>query len=63
MWGAILLTMALQMAIIYVPFLHPIFKTTYLDIKAMAAIFIVTIAAVLFIELWKLIIKKTATTL
>jgi len=63
MWGAILLTMALQMAIIYVPFLHPIFKTTYLDIKAMAAIFIVTITAVLFIELWKLIIKKTGTNL
>jgi Ca2+-transporting ATPase len=58
MWGAIILTMLLQIAIIYVPFLQPIFKTCFLDIKAIAAILIVTIACVFMIELFKLFLKK-----
>jgi Ca2+-transporting ATPase len=58
MWGAILLTLALQLAIIYVPLLHPVFKTCYLGFSAMAAILIITIVCVFLIELLKLIGKK-----
>ena len=58
MWGAILLTLVLQLVIIYVPFLQPVFKTCYLNLKAIVAILIVTIISVFFIELLKLITKK-----
>jgi Ca2+-transporting ATPase len=58
MWGAILLTVVLQLAIIYVPFLHLVFKTCYLGFTAIAAILIVTIVCVFLIELFKLFLKK-----
>ena len=58
MWGAILLTLVLQLVIIYVPFLQPVFKTCYLNFKAIVTILIVTIISVFFIELLKMFTKK-----
>lgn len=53
MWGAILLTVALQMLIIYVPALDFIFKTTHLSLKAFEIIMMVTAASAVLIELIK----------
>ncbi|MBC7866660.1 MAG: cation-translocating P-type ATPase [Gloeobacteraceae cyanobacterium ES-bin-316] len=53
LWGAILLTIVLQLLIVYVPFLQPVFKTTSLGWEAMGAIGIVTFASVLLIEVIK----------
>src|SRR5690606_18264420 len=36
MWGAIALTVVLQLLIVYVPFLHPIFKTKALTWHVMS---------------------------
>jgi Ca2+-transporting ATPase len=58
MWGAIALTVALQLALVYVPFLQPIFKTAALDWKIMSAILIVTVACLALIELLKYINKR-----
>ncbi len=58
MWAAIAGTVALQLAIIYVPFLQTILKTSYLDWKAMATILMVTAAGVLCIELIKYLIRR-----
>lgn len=57
LWGAILLTVLLQMLIVYVPFLQPIFKTTALGVSSMTAISVVTIASILAIELLKLLTR------
>lgn len=53
MWGSIVLTVALQLLIIYVPFLQVIFKTTSLNWDAILIIILVTIASLFFIELIK----------
>ncbi|MES2777704.1 MAG: cation-translocating P-type ATPase [Bacteroidota bacterium] len=53
MWGAIALTVALQLLIMYVPFLQPIFKTTALGLKPMLVIVAVTVVSLLLIELLK----------
>ena len=58
MWAAIAGTVLLQLAIIYIPFLQNILKTSYLEWKAMAAILLVTAGGVLLIELIKLISRK-----
>ena len=58
MWAAIAGTVILQLAIIYVPFLQTILKTSYLDWKAMATILIVTTCGLICIELIKYIIKQ-----
>lgn len=53
MWGAIVLTVVLQLLIVYVPFLNTIFKTISLDGKIIGTILIVTLCCVLCIELLK----------
>lgn len=58
MWGAIVGTVVLQLLIVYVPFLQPVFKTTYLRWNAMATILIVTFGYVLCIEFLKYLNKR-----
>lgn len=60
MWGAILLTVSLQFLVIYVPFLQSIFKTSFLDFKAMGIILCTSFSAVLGIELLKFFYNKSA---
>ncbi len=59
MWGAIILTVLLQLTIVYTPFLQPVFKTATLEWKPMSVILIVTLACVLCIELVKYLTKRT----
>ena len=58
MWAAITGTIILQLLIVYLPFLHSIFKTTALPWNIMLMIVIVTIVCILLIELVKLLNKK-----
>ena len=58
MWGAIVLTVILQLLIVYLPFLQSIFKTATLAWDAMTAILLITIASVLCIEFLKLMNKR-----
>jgi Ca2+-transporting ATPase len=58
MWGAIMLTVVLQLLIVYVPFLNTIFKTISLDGKIIGTILIVTLCCVLCIELLKYLIRE-----
>jgi Ca2+-transporting ATPase len=58
LWGAIVLTVILQMLIVYVPFLQSIFKTTALAWNAMAVILTVTVGSVLGIEFLKYLDKR-----
>lgn len=55
MWIAIFATIIMQLAIIYIPFLSGVFKTTALPGKAMIAIVLVTFASLLGIEAVKYI--------
>ena len=57
MWAAIAGTVALQLAIVYVPFLQTILKTGYLEWKAMFTILIITACGVLSIELLKFFMR------
>ncbi len=59
MWGAIILTVLLQLLIVYVPFLDTIFKTTPLGWDIMLMITSVTFVCIIFIELVKLLNKKS----
>lgn len=47
MWAAILLTVTLQLLIIYVPYLHPVFKTTALPWPVMNGVLMATFIAAL----------------
>ncbi|TMI62725.1 MAG: cation-translocating P-type ATPase [Bacteroidetes bacterium] len=58
LWGAIVITVVLQLLIVYVPFLNSIFKTTALAWNAMAVILMVTIGTVLCIEFLKYLNKR-----
>jgi len=58
LWGAIVLTVILQLLIVYVPFLQSIFKTTALAWNAMTAILIATVGSVLSIEFLKYLNKR-----
>ena len=58
MWAAIAGTVLLQLAIIYVPFLQAILKTSYLNWQAMATILMVTVGGVFCIELVKFLTKR-----
>jgi Ca2+-transporting ATPase len=58
MWGAIVLTVALQLMIVYLPFIQPIFKTTALDWKVMTVILIVTLSCIIGIEVVKYFLNK-----
>ncbi len=53
MWGAIVLTIILQVSIVYLPFLQTIFKTTSLDGDVLGIILLVTLGCVLCIEFLK----------
>ena len=57
-WGAILLTVILQLLIIYVPLLQTVFKTAALTFNALAAVIAITIVCVLIIELVKYLNKR-----
>ncbi|MDP2211628.1 MAG: HAD-IC family P-type ATPase, partial [Candidatus Aquicultor sp.] len=61
--GAILLTCALQAAIVYVPFLNPIFKTVPLSFTELAVTFSLSAVALVAVEAGKLYGKKSITTL
>ena len=58
MWGAIILTVILQLLIVYVPFLDTIFKTTPLSWNIMLMISSTTFACIILIEFIKLLNKK-----
>ena len=58
LWGSIVLTVVLQLLIVYVPFLQPIFKTTALTWNAMAVILAVTAGSILCIEFLKYLNKR-----
>ena len=58
MWGAIAGTVALQLLIVHVPFLQPIFKTAGLGWDAAIAILIVTVVCIICIESLKFFYKK-----
>jgi Ca2+-transporting ATPase len=58
MWGAIILTVALQLLIVYVPFLDTIFKTSPLNWRIMMNIMIATLASLFFIECVKILSKR-----
>lgn len=53
MWGTIILTIALQLLIIYVPFLQPVFKTAFLDLHIMLIILGVILVSLFCIEVIK----------
>ena len=58
MWGAIVLTIMLQLLIVYIPFLQTIFKTTALNLEVMGIALLITLAAVLCIEFVKYFHKR-----
>ena len=58
MWSTIILTVILQLLIVYVPFLDSIFKTTPLDWNIILMIVIVNFVCIAFIEFVKLINKR-----
>lgn len=58
MWATIVLTVGLQLSIIYIPFLQAIFKTSHIPQLAMTSILIVTFSCIIFIELLKFGSKK-----
>jgi Ca2+-transporting ATPase len=58
LWGAIVLTVIMQLLIVYVPFLQSIFKTTALAWNAMAVILLATVGTVLCIESIKYLNKR-----
>jgi Ca2+-transporting ATPase len=58
MWGAILLTVVLQLFIIYLPSLHGIFKTTAVPLNVMIMILAITLLCITGVELLKYSGKK-----
>jgi Ca2+-transporting ATPase len=58
LWIVILVTIALQLLIVYVPYLQTIFKTASLDIAALEVIIAATFIGVLGIELIKYLTNK-----
>ncbi|MDZ4712155.1 MAG: cation-translocating P-type ATPase [bacterium] len=58
MWGSIVLTLILQLAIVYLPFLQYVFKTAPLGWDLMSNIILVTMGCVVCIELLKIISKR-----
>jgi Ca2+-transporting ATPase len=58
MWGAIVLTIILQLLIVYLPFFQSFFKTNAFSWDAMAMILIATLGCVLCMELFKFLNKR-----
>jgi len=57
MWGAILLTVLLQLSIVYIPGLHFIFKTSALNSEVMQMLLVLTLFAIFLIDALKIIFK------
>lgn len=57
-WLAIILTVILQMLLVYLPIAHPVFKTVSLSWNAMTIIGIVTLICVFCIDLLKIPFKR-----
>lgn len=55
--GGIIVTIILQLCLIYIPFLQRTFKTSHLDWKAMGMILTITLVCIFLIEIIKLIVK------
>ncbi|HEX6913933.1 MAG TPA: cation-translocating P-type ATPase [Chitinophagaceae bacterium] len=58
MIGALLLTFLLQILIVFIPALQPVFKTAFIDLKAAAAIAIVMVASMVLRDLTKIFIAR-----
>ena len=58
MWITIVITIILQLLLIFVPFLHPVFKTTSLSRESITMIGLVSIISLLCIELLKFVSNK-----
>ena len=58
MWMAVLLTIILQLLLVYFLPLQSIFHTAYLNLPQMAAVVSLTLGSMLFIELLKLVSRK-----
>ncbi len=56
--GSVLLTVVLQAGLVYIPALHPVFKTVSLDNSLLMEIIIIPLACLLLIELIKLFYYK-----
>jgi Ca2+-transporting ATPase len=56
--GAISLTIALQLCLIYVPYLNEIFKTSPLDLTELLLCFLLSSVVILAVEIEKLLIRK-----
>ena len=56
--AALVLTVALQMLIIYVPYLHTFFRTDYLELWQMLVVILMSSLAFFFLKLLKLIVKR-----
>jgi Ca2+-transporting ATPase len=57
MLGAVALTVALQMAVVYVPFLQVVFETTALPITDLLVPVLAALAVLLVVEVWKLAMR------
>ncbi|MBK9335375.1 MAG: cation-translocating P-type ATPase [Lewinellaceae bacterium] len=58
LFGAVLLTFALQLATIYVPFLNPIFKTEPLTLEELSIVLAVSAVVFVAVELEKIVLRK-----
>jgi Ca2+-transporting ATPase len=56
--GSVLLTIVLQLAVVYIPFLQPIFETEPLSALQLGVTFLVSIALFFIIELGKLVSRR-----
>lgn len=61
MWFALIFTIGLQLAIIYVPVFGDILKVSPLDWRSMSMVILVTVGGVIAIELVKLLTRKKTT--
>jgi Ca2+-transporting ATPase len=58
LWGAVLFTILLQLALLYIPALHPIFKTTSLAWKEMGVVMLMTGISLVGFEGSKLLVSR-----
>ena len=57
--GAVILTVILQLAVIYVPFLNPIFKTAPLSAEELLVCFTLPVFVFVAVEIEKIIVRRT----
>ena len=60
MLGAALLTFALQLAVLYVPFLHPVFKTAPLSLNELAFCLVLSSVVFIAVEIEKALVRRGA---